>query len=226
MKLINFYVFVINFKGIDQSSKMMRNAGPKGALQAKDLTKLKSGLTTLKSEGYKAEKDDKGNVIDEEIMDREQFMTLRKAIITGIEYSDDVQFTRELTTANRLQSFRRQEQEEYMTFFNQAQEQQFKVMKQAVEEACKEIKIKPEIYKKTFAKLAQDRETAYQMKKDEHDIRVAALTQSTHKVFKELIKIYDKEKILSGLKMKYILEQELERKMSNAKLSLSPQTLM
>ena len=64
------------------------------------------------------------------------------------------------------------------------------------------------------------------MKKDEHEIRVAALTQSTHKVFKELTKIYDKEKILSGLKMKYILEQELERKMSNAKLSLSPQTLM
>ena len=41
-----------------------------------------------------------------------------------------------------------------MTFFNEAKEQQFKVMKQAVEEACKEIKINPEIYKKTFAKLA------------------------------------------------------------------------
>ena len=50
--------------------------------------------------------------------------------------------------------FIKKDQREYMTEFDKAQEQQFKVMKQAVEAACAEVKIGPEVYKKTFAKLA------------------------------------------------------------------------
>lgn len=100
---------------------MNRNKAPTGKLSVTEVNKLKTGLANIKTEGVKYEKDESGNVIEENVMDKDQFFKLRGAIIEVIEYSDDVQFTRELNTIMRMKPYKKKNQVEYMEVYNEAQ---------------------------------------------------------------------------------------------------------
>ena len=73
-------------------------------------------MKEIKTEGviYKGDKNAK-----EVVMHEDQFLKLRKVIITAIEKSDEVQFQRELNTIMRLKHYKTKNQHEYMEVFRQ-----------------------------------------------------------------------------------------------------------